>query len=287
MDFEELQRLVNQQMQEQNNRGIADFQGYSPNEMKQILYHTFSESSPLQMKQLSKTDYDKVPLLNQIKYLAKLLQEKGQIKLTNKGFLPTKIVADLYGQGFIKDDSIESKISKLYKETDSLSVHLTHILLEISGIAKKRKGVLSLTKSGEKLIADDDKLLRQLFEVFATKFNWAYFDAYEDNGMGQKGFGFTLILLAKYGEVNRLNSFYAEKYFKAFPYLLEDLVPGYTTAEEYAANCYSLRTFDRFLSYFGIIKIEQKGRGFDRMKYIAKTPLFDKMIACAPPQARK
>lgn len=286
MDFEELQRLVNQQMQAQNNQPIDDFQGYSPNEMQQILYHTFSESSPLQMNQLPETEYNKVPILNQIKYLAKLLQENGQIKLTNKGFLPTKIVADIYGQGFIKDYAIESKISKLYKETDSLSIHLTHILLEISGIAKKRKGVLSFTKSGEKLITNDDKLIRRLIDVFATKFNWAYFDAYEDNGIGQMGFGFSLILLAKYGDVSRLDNFYAEMYFQAFPHLLEDLVPTFKTLNEYAAICYSLRTFERFLSFFGVIDIEQKGTAFDRVTYITKTPLFDKLFTCIPPEGK-
>jgi hypothetical protein len=286
MDFQESQRLLNQQMQDHNNRGIADFEGYSPNEMKQILNFPFSEESPLEIRQLSEFEYKKIPLLNQIKYFAALLQEKGQIKLTNKGFLPTKIVADIYGQGFIKDYDIESKISKLYKETDSLSVHLTHILLEISGIAKKRKGVLNLTKSGEMFINNDDRLLRQLFEVFATKFNWAYFDAYEDNGMGQKGLGFSLILLAKYGDISRLDSFYAEKYFKAFPHFLEDIVPAYKTEDEYAANCYSLRTFERFLSFFGVINMELKGTGFDQWTYITKTPLFDKLFACKPHQGK-
>lgn len=46
-------------------------------------------------------------------------------------------------------------MAKLYKEADSESVHLTRILTELSGLAKKRNNKLSLTKIESKTISDD------------------------------------------------------------------------------------------------------------------------------------
>ncbi|GAB4313901.1 MAG: hypothetical protein Kow00127_05040 [Bacteroidales bacterium] len=286
-DLNDLQRHLDQVMNEQNNRSIPEFEGYSPLEMHRILHFTFGENSPVQLQKLSDSDYEKIPILNQIKYLADIIDQNGEVRLTNKGYLPTKIVADLYSQGFLKDKSIESGISKLYKETDSITINLTHILIEISGLAKKRNGRLSLTKSSQKILRDNEKLFRQIFLTYTNKFNWAYYDGYGENQIGQLGYGFSLILLSKYGKTKRPDSFYAEKYFKAFPQLLSSLNPRFGTLERYATRCYSLRTFDRFLDYFGLISIEEERKGFDSLIYISKTDIYDRLIKCTPPDSRR
>ncbi|MEO8231051.1 MAG: hypothetical protein ABI638_02130, partial [Ignavibacteriota bacterium] len=69
----------------------------------------------------------------------------------------------------------------------------------------------------------------------------------------QSGFGFTLVLLSKYGTENQLNSFYAEKYFNAFPSLLKIKNLEINNLDNSSINCYSIRTFDRFLDYFGLV----------------------------------
>ncbi len=281
-DFKSIQKLIDNVMNEQNNRGISKFEGYSAFEMHQILHFTFGTDSPIELQELSDADYKKIPLLNQIKYLADLIQKNGELKLTNKGYLPTKIVADLYQQGFMKDELIECGISKLYKETDSMTINLTRMLIEIAGIVKKRNGKLSLTKTGEKVILDDFKLLKTIIETFASKFNWAYFDGYGENQIGQLGYGFSLVLLSKYGEDKRYDSFYAEKYFIAYPQLQDTIEPRYNTWETYSARCYSIRFFDRFMDYFGLINIEKEGKMFNSLKYITKTELFDKLIKVLP-----
>jgi hypothetical protein len=282
MDLKEIQKHIDQSMYEQNNRSIPEFEGYSPFEMHQVLYFTFGKDSPIQLQKLSDTDYKKIPILNQIKYLTDVISKTGEVKLTSKGFLPTKIVSDLYQQGFLKDKDIESGISKLYKETDSKTVNLTRILIELGGLVKKRNGKLSLTKTSKNILGDNHELLQMIFLTFATKFNWAYYDGYGENQIGQLGYGFSLILLSKYGHENRLNSFYAERYFKAFPLLLDTVAPNYGTFERYSTNCYSLRTFERFLDYFGLVNIDKQGRGLDSKTYITKTDLYDKLIKCTP-----
>ena len=144
--LEALQKHIDKIMNEQNNQGLPDFEGYSPIEMQYILYDTFGKNSPIELLSLTDSEYQKIPILKQIKYLLELVDKQGELKLTTKGFLPTKIVTDIYNQKFIQDEMIESGISKLYKETDSKSINLTRILLELSGLVKKRNNKLSLTK---------------------------------------------------------------------------------------------------------------------------------------------
>ncbi len=282
MDFNDLQKHVNKLMINQNNRSILAFEGYSPFEMHHILHFTFGDESPLKLKKLSDSEYKKVPILNQIKYVLELIKKNGEIKLTQKGYFSTKIVSEIYQQGFLKDELIEIGIIKLYKETDSITVNLTRILLGLCGLTIKRKDKLYMTKLSNEIIGDNEALLRLILLTYATKFNWAYFDGYGENKIGDLGYGFSLILLSKYGHKKQLDSFYAKKYFEAFPLLLESINPNYGTLDVYASNCYSIRTFERFLYYFGLIKIDVEKNGYESINYITKTDLFDRLINCLP-----
>ncbi len=282
MDLGDLQKHIDQVMKQQNNRAIPDFEGYSPFEMHHILHYTFEPNSPIILQKLAESDFLKCPMFNMVKYYLDIVRNLGEIKLTAKGFLPTKIVHEIYSQGFIDEHQFSSGISKLYKETDSLTVNLTRLLAELAALTKKRNGKLSLTKTGEKIASNNQDLLELIFKTMTQKFSWAFYDRYEDQQLGQFGFGFSLILLSKYGTEQRINYFYSDKYFKAFPQFLESITPFYETVEKYAGNCYSIRTFERFLSFFGLIEIEKVGNGFDKKNYITKTELFDKLIKVQP-----
>lgn len=270
-------------MNEQNNRMMPDFEGYSPSEMYNLIHFPFGPDSPISIQKISESDYSKIPMLNQMKYFLNLIKNAGEIKLTAKGFLPTKVVKEIYGQEFLEEMFITSGLYQLYKESDSLTVNLTRILAQIARLTKKRHGKLSLTKNGEKIISDNGKLLDLIINTITTKFNWAYYDGYRDDQIGQLGFGFSLIMLHKYGKTKRQDAFYAKKYFRAFPAFIDPEFPSnLTNPEMESSGCYSLRTFDRFLDYFGLIKIETVEKKWDSDKYITKTDLFDKLIKVHP-----
>ena len=282
--LDEIQGHLNHFMREQNNRPIPEFEGYSPFEMQHILYDTFGEKSPVKLKQLKGEDYKQIPILNQIKYLSKIIIREGELTLTKLGFLPVKVIKELYDQGFMKEDHIERGISKLNREMDSTAIHIARVLIEIAGLAKKRNNKLSLTKKGEKILSDNSQLCQLIFKIYGEKFNWAHLDGYGENQIGQLGFGFSLILLNQYGSKQRTDKFYSEKYFKAYPMLMENIqVPTYTTIERSTGHCYSIRTFDRFLHFFGCVKMEQE-RGMDAEKFIVKGDVFDKLIGILPHQ---
>lgn len=263
-----------------NNRPIEDFENYSPNEMNYILYDTFHENSVISFQDCpSQEILNQIPFLSQVKFLLNHIDQQGEIKLTGKGYLPTKLVSEIYKQGYLKDELIESGISKLYKETDSDTISLTRIISEISGLVRKSKGKLTVTKKAKELLKEkkEFEILKTIFNAFTRKFNWGYFDLYENESIGQLGFGFSLILLDKYGDNFKIEEFYSEKYLKAFPFLREEVQPTYRTVEEEIYSCYSLRTFERFLNYFNFIELK-KGKSRLESFEIKKTDVFDEIF---------
>lgn len=62
-----------------NHTETPDFEGYSPFDMHEILYDTFGENSPIQILKMEKSEYQKVPILNQLKYLLTLIEIKGAL----------------------------------------------------------------------------------------------------------------------------------------------------------------------------------------------------------------
>lgn len=281
---EDLQKHLDKTMHEQNSRSIAEFEGYSPTEMHAILYSTFEESSPISLQELDAGDYKKIPLLNQIKYLAKWIEEAGEIKLTKMGFLPTNLVADIYAQGFIKDKYVERRPIKQLKEGDVASITLSRILLTISGLVKKRSNKLSLTKQGQNTIQNDDDLVQIIMKTYGAKFNWAYLDGYGENKIGQIGFGFSLILLSRFGHEWQRDRFYAQKYFTAFPDLLNVPEPPFGNRIDECEDCYSYRFFENFMTYFGLVDVKSEGEFLCRNLSVIKTNLFDKLLKIKAPK---
>ena len=90
-------------------------------------------------------------------------------------------------------------------------------------------------------------LLKELILAFGQKFNWSYFDGYGSQPIGSIGWLYSIYLVATYGNVSRPTTFYAEKYFKAFPALMN--VPD--RGDPF--DCYEIRSFDRFMILFGLV----------------------------------
>lgn len=79
-----------------------------------------------------------------------------------------------------------------------------------------------------------------------------------------------------------LDKFYSNKYFSAFPMLYMNYAPHpYRDPVTDNIRCYSLRTFDRFLFYFGLIEIHQEK--WDADKFVITTQLFDELISVCKP----
>ncbi len=273
----EIEKYIQETMEKRNHEPVDDFEGYSPSEMQVILYNVFSPKSPIWILKMKKEDYLKIPILNQVKFILNLIKKQGELKLTNRGFLPTKVVAELYRKGYLKDYFIENGISKLYRESDVPTINLARILVELSTLVKKRNNKLSLTKKGIKVIDNNHLLFQNIFETFTIKFNWAYFDNFSNEKIGQFGFGFSLVLLEKYGEKLREVDFYTKKYLRAFEF---DHAKSKLDFIDNPNRSYPIRTFERFLEYFGLIEFGKDNE--NEMRKVKKTKLFDTLIKIRP-----
>lgn len=281
------QEFINTFMLKQNHKALDDFEGYSAHEMRIMLYNPFQEDCPFQLKPLRDHEYKTIPIFNQIRYLINIIQEQGELKLTQNGYLPPKIVKKIYAQGYMKEKYLGEEGFPLNKERDSSTVHLARIILQASPIVKKQHNKLSLTEKGKVIIAKNSDLLEKIFKSYSTKFNWAYQDRYADDKIGQLGFVFSLILLKKYGSSYQPAVFYAKKYLGAFPDLIDrSKKPLYGSPELVAAESYLLRTYERFMSYFGLIKIKENNDYKLGRNLYMKTALFDKLIKVLPHKER-
>lgn len=271
-------------IRDMNNAPKEGFEGYSSSEISKVLYEPFDIDSVLQFNPLTSEQYNQMPIFRQVKYLLQTLAEH-EIKLTAAGFLPPSLVKVLYPLG-VSEYHIDNGLSKLSKEADSNSVTLARYITTAAGLIKVRKGVLSLTTNGFKIMNDDAKLFKHIFEAFCLKFNWGYFDGYKSEQIGRLGFGFTFILLSKYGNLKREDTFYAQKYFNAFPLLMDGIDPGYGTVTNYCESCYSVRTFERFMLHFALVEMPIERR-YNISKFITKTVLFDSLIQILPHKESK
>ncbi len=254
-DLEGLQAELNKFMEAENRRPRAEMDYLSPNDMSILLYEPFSSDSPIQLTDTP----EKAALITQIPFFALMqaflrrIQAAGTIKLTKIGNLPRQLCLDLYGLGLIPEDMIEKGITKLSKETDSISLQNLKIIAQLAGLTKKRTGKLSLTAKGEKILEQPTELFQVIFQTYWQQFNWGYHDGYAEEGQLQTTFGFIFYLLLRYGEEERHTRFFSEKHALAFPMIYEAVSMDctYGTPEDYYDHLIKVRVYDRFLDFFG------------------------------------
>lgn len=250
-----IHKIIENEILLRNNSPISDFDNLSANIMHRIIYETDYENSPVKIKRNLGNDLlDKVSLFRLAEYFIKIIDREKSLKLTPMGALPIKILVELYDQKYVLEELIERGIAKISKEGNCISILSTKIVLEIAGITKKHNGKLTLTEKGTSFLKEEKR--QEFFElfisVFANKFNWGYNDYYPSQPVGQVGWAFTIYLLNKYGKGFKPNDFYGEKYLKAFP----GLYKGFEVEMDFL-KCYSVRTFERFLEWFGFIEIKR------------------------------
>lgn len=269
--IDELNQFMQKKMDEQNSSPKEKFQGFSPDQMFNMINTPFEEGCPVQLRQLDDEVIREIPFMAQALFLMRLLDEKD-LKLTAQGYIPPKIVTDIYELG-LRDWNTDYYRQKTEPRTEKVQV--LRIALNLCGFIKIRKGVMSLTAKGRKIQGDANALLDALMHFMFWDFNVACFDIFEDEDAANVGRAYSLWLLHHYGEEWRDMDFYAEKYLEAFP--------GFSPSMSHA---YSYRTFNRLFSYIGICEIndtdEYRGAGFGRRT--RKREILDKMFSFTEPK---
>lgn len=279
LTIDDLNKFIAEWMEIKNNQPLEHFEGYSPIEMQFILCDLFGVNCPVRLSSdYTDDDCNSVPLFRQVKILLELIKKEENLKLTQTGNLPVRIVKEVQPVG-ASEPYIENGIVKLRTENASTSVQMAKIALQLMNAVKKRNNSLSLTKTGKELLKDHRKLLSQLLTTMFTKFNTGYFDNYLSENIGALGTGFSLILLNKYGETDQLDTFYSQKYFNAFPKLQEEVLEKHMPQKKIAFNCYSLRIFHILFYHLGLVSIEETDKYEPTGKTtIHRNDLFEKLF---------
>lgn len=262
-----------------NNRPEEDFCGLSSNEMHRLLYETFDANCPLQINTpISDQTLDSLPFFRLTEEFLKIIQRDGYVKLTPLGALPKKILTELYSHKLILEEHIEDGLHKLTREIDSLALSALHHSTVLSGLIRKANNKLYITRETSKLLVGNNRtmIFIKALRAYTDKLPWSNFDGFPSMPVGNLGWGFSIFMLIQEGETPRQASYYGAKYLQAFPGFFQTYPRSqYSTPEKDLMRCYSLRTFERFLEYWGFVSVQDRMPWTERelTKYVSTPAL--------------
>lgn len=278
--IDEVQAFANRQLEEQNNRGVDEFEGLSPTHMGALLGQLPGRDKVVQLASLA--EVSNAPIIQLFELLILAIGDKG-LKVTAKGNLPRNFCRDaalsfLGEQGYAQ----RTRYGGINTEPDFTELHVMRINAEMAGLIKIDRGRFIATSKGKKLLGKESfaGIYLPLLNAFANEYNWSYLDRYQELPFIQQSWMFSLWLLHCHGGEERELQLYEDKYVRAFPILLEQVDDSpYRNASGTIKCAYGLRTFHRFLVMFGLIEL----RKHDPLDILGEcsvkaTPLFSGVV---------
>ncbi len=98
VDIDALNHHLAEMMTVQNSTPIDRFNGFTSEQMHQMIYSPLEKGCPVQLRTLTDSQLNDIPLMRQVLHLMDIL-DKSELKLTAKGYIPPKIVEELYQMG--------------------------------------------------------------------------------------------------------------------------------------------------------------------------------------------
>ena len=270
VNLDDINRHLGEIMHAQNAAPKSDFNGFSSEQMSLMLYRPLEVGGPVQLHRLTDEQMEQIPVMRQALHLMNVLSEK-ELKLTAQGYIPPKMVAELYELG---SHSWSTDWYKQKSEPKTEEVQVLRVVLKECGLIKTRVGKLSLTAKGKQLLVDHNELMRTIILFLLRDYNTGWLDLYEDNEVGNLGRLYSLWLLHHYGEDWRDTGFYADEYSKAFPMLI-------------AEHAYEYRVFNRLFRFIGLCEINESDefKGKNWGKETRKTELIDLIFTFEEPKS--
>ena len=275
--MDELNKIAAEVTARHNRTGIAEFEGLSPEQMYAIHYKQFMPECPVRFSEnISPDTIIASPVIQASRVILDAIEKENGLKLTVRGNLPRRVVNDIFSLVLVPDQREGRYRLKVLNEFDYYPAAVINALLKVAGITKVKNNRMQFTRKGCKLIRDNMQLFKAVFTTFTSRYNKGYLDGYGDNEIGNAGLLYVIYLLHRYGTQKREETFYARLYFRAFPELIDEIErPFYSTPEQIAYNCLTLRVFDKGLHLFGLIDITYTSRDYlTRSALINTTPLF-------------
>lgn len=214
--------------------------------------------------------------------------QAGPVRATSAGYLPPALCASIQARVLERlglDRHAELATSRA-SEARMPDLHLARTVAAFAGLIRLRSGAFHLTRAGRALYARGGMatVLPVLFRAHATRLEWSSLDDGPGLGVLQASVGFTLVLLARDGQVERPAAAYAERWLRAFPRALEAFADRGDGSEEAAweafGRCFEGRVFERFLIPYGLVTpVRRPGADGWTELHVRTSALFDDLVA--------
>lgn len=225
-------------------------------------------------RDLALNDLHGSPSLNHARLVLRHLEVEGGIKLTAAGNFNRKFVERMVEEfdwpGY--DSEAVRRQNKVLNEADFLPLLFLRTLLDVSGLTRKYKGALRVSRLGRTLLAPDaaGELLVVLFDGVFQRYNLGFLDRWPVRDNFQPQIGLTLFLMSKLSDR---------------PYSAEELVNTTISPLEedptpfHPKNVFQWRVL-RYLEWFGLMKKLPAAANDDwGSPYLfRKTPLYDRFL---------
>jgi hypothetical protein len=280
--LEEANAFLSQHMQRRNRAPKDEFDGLSPEQMHRFLYFPF-ETPDLASFPSCRDAVPEAPILTLFSLLVEGLGDQG-VKTTSTGNLPRKLCRDI-AMAYMGEKKYQEnyRFSELRTEPEFFDLHVTRLVSDLTGFVRKYKGKFIVSSECRKLISKHGlaAIYPKLFREYATRYNWAYRDLWQQILLIQQSFLFTLYLLKRHGTEWQRSRFYEDWFLRAFPSVLQEVAPlrDYFSSEQILRSCYSLRCLESFAGFLGLAEIQRDSaeRYADDFR-LRKLPLLDHIV---------
>jgi len=280
--LEELNAFATQRIKQQNQKTLTEFCGLSPEQMYHLLYTPFSCPETVRFTTDVKSAGDS-GIMRIFIPLVEAIGENG-LKATAKGNLPLKFCKSMAEQLRQQDNGAHRlHFGGISSEVDLEELHCTRLTAQFAGLIRKYRGKFVLTRKCRDMLAlqNHGSVYLELFKAYTMQFNWEYRDGYPAAEIVQHSFLYTLFLLVSFGDTERPQQFYEDRFLFAFPMALEVFPEtSYSSTEESARHCYFLRSLERFAFFFGLAELDSaSGRPYREEYQVRKTALLDRFVS--------
>ena len=224
----------------------------------------------------------RVPLLDGVSTLINSINEKG-LKLTQKGFLPTKVVKSIVEVASTTADERFLKYQTRFFEQEHFSASLIRSVAEVLKLIRVQKGKLFLTKKGSYFLTlNRHEQYIALFNIMLG-INLRYFDGHQEALCVHNS---SLIMLQLLRDINcdfRAIDAYTTILLESYPILEEEInrleLLNYGDKDQFDifVSIAELRLFERLFLPLGLVETEATKTYMEDGKY-AKSELLDYLI---------
>lgn len=141
--------------------------------------------------------------LHDARVILAILAEHGSVKATSRGNLPRAFVDEFRERMLPRDAAREALFAppRTLNEEDLFALHLPRVLLDLSGLVKRRNGRFSRTRRGEQLSADAraGELFTTLIRTHFRRLDLEYMDGIGPAPALQHTIGYTLYQFGRVG----------------------------------------------------------------------------------------